>query len=74
MDETGMDDLLPADREELELAELVSRVLDEGVVLKGELVVSVADVDLLYLGLEVLLSSVERLEGAPVERPEGAEG
>lgn len=69
-----MDDLLPADREELELAELVSRVLDEGVVLKGELVVSVADVDLLYLGLEVLLSSVERLEGAPVERPEGAEG
>lgn len=68
-----MDDLLPADREELELAELVSRVLDEGVVLKGELVVSVADVDLLYLGLEVLLSSVERLESASVERLEGAE-
>lgn len=43
------------------LVELVNRVLDRGVVLSGELVVSVADVDLLYLNLSLLLSSVETL-------------
>lgn len=43
------------------LAELVDRLLDRGVVVKGELVVSVADVDLLYIGLDIVLSSVESL-------------
>lgn len=43
------------------LAELIDRVLDRGVVVKGDLVVSVAGVDLLYVGLDVVLSSVEAL-------------
>jgi hypothetical protein len=45
--------------EELTLLELLDRVLDKGVVLSGEVTLSVADVDLVYLGLRVLLSSVE---------------
>ena len=48
--------------EELTLLELLDRVLDKGVVLSGEVTLSVADVDLVYLGLRVLLSSVEAAE------------
>lgn len=43
------------------LAELVNRALDRGVVVKGDVVISVAGVDLLYLGLQLVLSSVETL-------------
>ena len=51
------------------LLEVLDRVLDKGVVISGDIVISVADVDLVYLGLKVLLSSVEtmeRLRGAPM--------
>jgi hypothetical protein len=44
------------------LLELLDRVLDKGVVVSGDLVVSVADVDLIYVGLRLLLSSVETME------------
>jgi len=50
------------------LLEILDRVLDKGVVVSGDIVISVADVDLVYVGLKVLLSSVEtmeRLRGAP---------
>ena len=43
----------------LSLLELLDRVLDKGVVLSGDITLSVADVDLVYVGLRVLLSSVE---------------
>lgn len=45
--------------EELTLAELVNRVLDRGVVITGEVTISVAGVDLVFLGLDLLLTSVE---------------
>ena len=47
--------------DELSLAELVSRVVDKGAVISGDVVISVAGVDLLYLGLKLLLSSVETM-------------
>ena len=40
------------------LVELVNRVLDKGVVLTGEVTISVAGVDLVYLGLNAVLTSV----------------
>ena len=43
------------------LCEALNRVLDTGVVVMGELVISVAGVDLLYLNLNLLLTSVETL-------------
>lgn len=49
---------------EAALAELVSRVVERGVVITGDLVVSVAGVDLLYVGLDVLLSATDRLDGS----------
>lgn len=39
--------------------ELLDRVLNTGVVAMGEIVISVAGVDLIYLNLNLLLTSVE---------------
>lgn len=47
---------------EVTLLELLDRVLDKGVVLSGDITLSVADVDLVYVGLRVLLSSVDAVE------------
>ncbi len=44
------------------LVELLDRVIDRGVILAGDITISVADVDLIYLGLRVMLASVERME------------
>jgi gas vesicle structural protein len=57
------EDLLPLD-ERLRLVELVDRVLDRGVVLKGDVIISVAGVDLVYLELRLLLSAVETMRRA----------
>ena len=59
-------------QERVTLLEILDRALDKGVVVSGDIVISVADVDLIYLGLKVLVSSVEtmeRLRGAPIEGP-----
>ncbi len=45
--------------ERLDLADLLSHVLDKGVVLKGEVMLAVADIDLVRLDLGVLLTAVE---------------
>ena len=44
--------------EQVTLIELVDRVLNKGVVIAGDITLAVADVDLVYLGLRVLLTSV----------------
>lgn len=48
--------------EPVALVELVDRVLNKGVTLTGDIVLSVADVDLVYVGLRVLLASVATLD------------
>jgi hypothetical protein len=47
---------------EVALLELLDRVVDHGVVIAGDITISVANVDLIYLGLRVMLTSVERAE------------
>jgi gas vesicle structural protein len=47
--------------QEVTLLDLLDRVIDHGVVLAGDVTLSVADVDLIYLGVRVLLAPVERL-------------
>ena len=44
------------------ILELLDRVLNKGVILSGDIVISVADVDLVYLGVKLMLSSVETME------------
>ena len=48
--------------EGLTLLELTDRLLHRGVVLTGEATISVAGVDLIYLGLNLVLSAVETIE------------
>lgn len=55
------DDVLESD-ERLALGELLSHVLDKGVVITGDVTISVADIDLVRVGLSLYLSSVETLE------------
>lgn len=45
--------------EDISLLEIIDHVLNAGVVIHGSLVISVAGVDLVYVGLNVVLTSVE---------------
>jgi hypothetical protein len=53
----------PVAREkQIVLLDLLDRILNKGVILWGDITISVADVDLVYVGLKVLLTSVEKAE------------
>lgn len=47
---------------QLSLCETLDRVLNKGVVLAGEVIISVADIELVYLNLRILLTSVDTVE------------
>jgi hypothetical protein len=49
------------------LVDVVDSLLDKGVVLDGEVVLGLADVDLIYLRLSVLLVAADRLLNRPAE-------
>ena len=56
----------------ISLCETLDRVLNKGVVVVGEAIVSVANVDLLYLGLNVMLTSVETVNRLRARQWDGA--
>ena len=63
------DEVLGIDEdEELSLLETLDHVLDHGLVIAGEMTISVANVDLVFLGLNVLLGSVETVDRVLGER------
>ena len=43
--------------EDVALVEVIDRVIDKGVVLTGDIILSVADVDLVHLGLQLFIGS-----------------
>jgi hypothetical protein len=45
---------------DLSLLETLDHVLNRGIVIAGEITISVADIDLIFVGLNVLVSSVEK--------------
>jgi hypothetical protein len=47
---------------DITILELLDRVLNKGVILTGDIVISVADIDLVYVGVKLMLSSVETME------------
>ncbi len=53
----SIDDLLGTPR--IELAEVLNHILDKGVVLRGEVMLAVADIDLIKLDLGLLLTALE---------------
>jgi hypothetical protein len=44
---------------DLSLLETLDHVLNRGLVIAGEITIGVADIDLIYVGLNVMVSSVE---------------
>jgi gas vesicle structural protein len=57
------DDGLPLD-ERVRLVELVDRVLDRGVVLRGDVIISVSGIELVYIELRLLIVAMETLDRA----------
>jgi hypothetical protein len=57
-----MKDLAPDDAEHVSLCEALDRVLNKGAVIAGEVTLSVANVDLIYLGLLLVLKSIDGSE------------
>lgn len=51
------------------LIDLLDRLLDGGVVLAGDITLAVADIDLVYVGLRALISSVAAAEREGVALP-----
>lgn len=47
--------------EDITLLETLDHLLDRGVVIAGEAIISIGDVDLLYLGLNIVLANVEAM-------------
>jgi hypothetical protein len=47
--------------EELTLLETLDHLLDRGVVVAGDAVISIGDVDLLYLGINIVLANVDAI-------------
>jgi gas vesicle structural protein len=57
---TASDELVePRDSRRVSLCEALDRMLNTGVVVAGEVVISVADIDLVYLNVQLLLTSIE---------------
>lgn len=56
------------EEDDLTLLETLDHLLDRGVVIAGEATISVADVDLLYLGLNVVLANVDALRKTHVKK------
>jgi len=52
---------MPDETQEITLLETLDHLLDRGVVIAGEATISIGDVDLLYLGLNVVLANVDAM-------------
>lgn len=61
---------MTAVRNDAYLVDLLDRLLDVGVVIRGTIIISVADIELLFLDASILFSSVERALSS--ERRDGA--
>lgn len=53
---------MPETDEDLSLLETLDHLLDRGVVIAGEAIISIGDVDLLYLGLNVVLANIDAIK------------
>jgi gas vesicle structural protein len=56
------------DEDDLAFSDLLNRVLDRGLVVSGRVIISVADIDLVFLDLHLLVSAVETLVRREEER------
>ena len=61
-------DIKISEQEHISLCETLDRVLNKGAVIVGDLTISVAGVDLVYLGLQVILTSIETAMELPPDK------
>ena len=61
--ETMLPEASLPENKDVSLCEALDRILNKGAVLFGEVMISVADIDLVYLGLQVILASMETARG-----------
>jgi hypothetical protein len=61
--ETVLPEASLPENQDVSLCEALDRILNKGAVLFGEVMISVADIDLVYLGLQVILASMETARG-----------
>ncbi|MCS7013833.1 MAG: gas vesicle protein [Chloroherpetonaceae bacterium] len=54
--------MTPKPSKEVTLVELLDRILNKGVVIGGDIFISVAGVELVYIDLRVLIGSMETIE------------
>jgi hypothetical protein len=59
----------PSEHRDIALIDLLDRLLDRGVVVAGDITLAVADIDLVYVGLRALISSVAAAEREGVPLP-----
>ena len=55
--------------ERVALVDVLDKVLEKGAVINGDMVIRVADVDLVFLGLRLVLTSVAKAEELSGMRP-----
>jgi gas vesicle structural protein len=56
------------DNEQLSFLEIVDHVLNQGLVISGEITIAVAEIDLVFVGLNVLLGSVDTIDRVLTKR------
>ncbi|MGN2272779.1 gas vesicle protein [Priestia megaterium] len=52
------------EQKDIALIDILDVILDKGIAIKGDLLISIAGIDLVYLDLRVLISSAETLIGS----------
>lgn len=52
------------EQKDIALIDILDVILDKGIAIKGDVLISIAGIDLVYLDLRVLISSVETLIGS----------
>lgn len=67
-------DLTFNDNNQVTLCEVLDRVLNKGAVVVGDVTISVANIDLLYLGVQLILTSIETARGTITTTPEMHQG
>ncbi|MEO2075602.1 MAG: gas vesicle protein [Bacillus sp. (in: firmicutes)] len=61
------------ENKEMTLLDLLDGIIDTGVVVRGEILISIANIDLIVVDLKLLISSIESAFGSN-GRKEGATG
>ena len=67
------EDLRQLEQSDLSLLETLDHVLNRGLVIAGEITISVANIDLIFVGLNVLLGSVETIHEVLGQRDQTGE-